>query len=456
MCQDNTGLWSEWGRAPRSFTTLCPGGGHYPDQPVLKAPLSDATQVSLTPTLEIVSYSDPDGDSQNQTRWWIATDNGFSNLVWEKYDSTGNMLSEQVDAGVLQSNTTYYWRGIPGQYGPLGRVVCHKGCTTGWAPRPPNVPQLKLPANGSGGVGVTPALELMSFSDPDSDSQQNTQWQISTDSAFLHVVKDSLDSDADKLREVLPGLLEWRTTYHWRAKVQDSTGLWSDWSAAWSFSTGNESGHFPVQPALKSPTDGLTSVSLTPTLEIVSYSDPDSNPHKQTRWWIATDSGFSNLVWEKHDNSGDMLSQQVDAGVLQPSTTYYWRAVFQDGTDLWGEWSDTWNFTTLARIPGDINGDGGVDVVDLLYFVDAFGSVAGMRTTTQLRLQQRRRRGRGRSADPGGELRNVARHWQNGGYNLRPDQMTDSGYRVWAFGRGGLPSITGFFVNQGQDVNERV
>ena len=30
-----------------------------------------------------------------------------------------------------------------------------------------------------------------------------------------------------------------------------------------------------------------------------------------------------------------------------------------------------------ARSPGDINGDGHVDVVDLLWLVDAFGSIAG-------------------------------------------------------------------------------
>ena len=32
---------------------------------------------------------------------------------------------------------------------------------------------------------------------------------------------------------------------------------------------------------------------------------------------------------------------------------------------------------TVTPCPADINGDGSVDVVDLLYFVDAFGSVAG-------------------------------------------------------------------------------
>ena len=33
--------------------------------------------------------------------------------------------------------------------------------------------------------------------------------------------------------------------------------------------------------------------------------------------------------------------------------------------------------TAIFRVPGDVTGEGDVDVVDLLYFVDAFGSVSG-------------------------------------------------------------------------------
>ena len=40
-------------------------------------------------------------------------------------------------------------------------------------------------------------------------------------------------------------------------------------------------------------------------------------------------------------------------------------------------------------LPGDVNGDGHVDVVDLLYLVDAFGSVTGdANYDALLRLQQ--------------------------------------------------------------------
>ena len=214
--------------------------------------------MSLTPTLEIVDYSDPDNSPHKQTRWWIATDNEFNNLVWEKSDNTGDMLSQQVDAGVLQPNTTYYWRAVFQDNTNLWGYWSNPWSFSTTAPKPPSAPQLKLPANGSGGVGAAPTLELMGFSDPDGDTQQNTQWQIATDSAFLHIAAEWLDSDAEKLRETLPGPLAWQTTYYWRAKVQDSTGLWSDWSAAWRFNTGDEAGHFPNGPTLKSPLAGST------------------------------------------------------------------------------------------------------------------------------------------------------------------------------------------------------
>jgi hypothetical protein len=35
------------------------------------------------------------------------------------------------------------------------------------------------------------------------------------------------------------------------------------------------------------------------------------------------------------------------------------------------------NFTIVDMTPGDVDGDGHVDVVDLLWLVDAFGSVTG-------------------------------------------------------------------------------
>ena len=210
----------------------------------------------MTPVLELLSFSDPDGDAHKQTRWWIATDSGFSNLVWEKYDNTGDMLSQQVDAGVLQPSTTYYWRAVfqdnTNLWGYWSNTWSFR---TGSGPRPPTLPQLKLPVNGSGGVGLVPALELMGFSDPDGDTQQNTQWQVATDNGFTNVTVDWLDSDADKLRETLPGLPRGGQPITGVRKCRTARACGAIGPLV-EPNTGDEAGHFPNGPTLKSPLAG--------------------------------------------------------------------------------------------------------------------------------------------------------------------------------------------------------
>ncbi|MCD6408459.1 hypothetical protein J7L87_05355, partial [bacterium] len=47
------------------------------------------------------------------------------------------------------------------------------------------------------------------------------------------------------------------------------------------------------------------------------------------------------------------------------NTTYYWRMRYQDGNGAWSDWSDETSFTTKEE-KGDINGDGGVDISDVI------------------------------------------------------------------------------------------
>jgi hypothetical protein len=104
---------------------------------------------------------------------------------------------------------------------------------------PPTKPTCSSPADGATGVTLTPILESSDFSDPDAgDTHAATQWQVDDNADFSSPVWDYEDTDSDKTSQAVPsGELSYSTTYYWRVRHQDSQGAWSEWSAAFSFTT---------------------------------------------------------------------------------------------------------------------------------------------------------------------------------------------------------------------------
>ncbi len=128
----------------------------------------------------------------------------------------------------------------------------------------------------------------------------------------------------------------------------------------------------PDQPTLMYPADRETGVDLTPLLEIVGFSDPDvDDGHAATRWQIATDSGFDNLVLDINcdaDSTNNYLvNLLVPQGTLSSQTLYFWRAMVLDNRNpnaLWSVWSPIYRFTTTDPVQPDINANGVPDDVE--------------------------------------------------------------------------------------------
>ncbi len=90
--------------------------------------------------------------------------------------------------------------------------------------------------------------------------------------------------------------------------------------------TGGGSGNPPQ--GIVSPSDGQVNVSLTPVLEVESFPDvAHAAQNAGIRWQIATDADFSYLVFEMTGPT-DFNKLTVPALVLDPLTTYYWRAQY--------------------------------------------------------------------------------------------------------------------------------
>jgi len=126
----------------------------------------------------------------------------------------------------------------------------------------------------------------------------------------------------------------------------------------------------PDQPGLLYPVDGAQDVSLTPLLEITGFTDPDiDDDHGATRWQIATDESFGQLILDvvvdRTRTNNYLVSFIVPDGTLCSEQLYYWRASVQDARDgdpKWSNWSEPFTFITAAKDQVDVNGNGVADV----------------------------------------------------------------------------------------------
>jgi hypothetical protein len=107
----------------------------------------------------------------------------------------------------------------------------------------------------------------------------------------------------------------------------------------------------PNQPTNVSPANGVTRVSLTPTLMSSAFSDPDSGDvHTASQWRVTTRTDHWSDFYTVFDSGVDTtnLTQIVlPSGVLEPETQYYWRVRHLDGHEDWSKWSTETSFTTL-------------------------------------------------------------------------------------------------------------
>jgi chitinase len=105
---------------------------------------------------------------------------------------------------------------------------------------------------------------------------------------------------------------------------------------------------------------------MTPLLEISGYSDPDpGDDHGATRWQVATDSSFIQLVLDITCNArslnGCLMNLLSGQGTLSGDQLYFWRAKVKDArqiNSIWSDWSQPYHFTTgvPAYVDGNDNG----------------------------------------------------------------------------------------------------
>ncbi|MEN6560321.1 MAG: Ig-like domain-containing protein [Acidobacteriota bacterium] len=131
---------------------------------------------------------------------------------------------------------------------------------------PPETPSPVSPADAATDQGLQPILTASAFSDPEGDEHSNSQWQVDDNGDFSTPVWDSGEGYIAGIQVTIPaGTLAVETTYFWRVRYKDIHDAWSEWSAAWSFTTVPPPGAFDLtSPASVTAVPRLTpSVTLT-------------------------------------------------------------------------------------------------------------------------------------------------------------------------------------------------
>ena len=124
----------------------------------------------------------------------------------------------------------------------------------------------------------------------------------------------------------------------------------------------------PSAPIIVYPDNGQYGVDEPLNITTEPFSDPNDNPHEQSRWQISDQSDFSTLVVDITSDS-HLTIFPVPHMILTPDQTYYVRVRFYDVYLVPSDWSHAVAFTPHSLVV-DLNSNGVPDVNEVDDTVD--------------------------------------------------------------------------------------
>jgi hypothetical protein len=287
---------------------------------------------------------------------------GAQYKVWSRDYQGGRVYTrpkDHIDASVWGSTSTPVTVALGGSYkqvlidGTLGPVVTSLSlrategaimipATVGACSTPPSVPTFSSPADSATVTSRTPTL-CVNNATPSSGWSQPVvyHFQVSTASGFgtIAVENSSVSQGASTTCWQVSTTLGAGQLYYWRIRSGNGTS-WSSWSAARKFVTPNSP---PTVPALSSPANAATVVTVQPTLTVTNSTDPDGTTPSY-HFQVSTSSSFATIAVENLSvTQGSGSTSWLVSSALSNLTTYYWRVRAYDGV-VYSSWSSSRSF----------------------------------------------------------------------------------------------------------------
>jgi hypothetical protein len=246
----------------------------------------------------------------------------FASVVLDKKGLTATYFTLTTP---LTVNTAYYWRvralGASGAWGKWSAV------------RKMNIlfpaPTLQSPTGSNPALSLTPKFDWSN-----AGGAVSYTLVVSTQANFsAPLINVNLETSEFDLTTPLPPA----TPIYWRVRANGKhPGVW----ATSSFTSPNP----PSNPALASPADGSTTISLLPTLEWVASTLPDGTTFLNYKLQVDDANDFSSP--ETFTITDLATNSYTFASDLAANTAYSWRIRAVNTDNQVSSWSSIWVFIT--------------------------------------------------------------------------------------------------------------
>ncbi|MEX1268757.1 MAG: hypothetical protein WEA56_07115, partial [Balneolaceae bacterium] len=300
-----------------------------PEQVVLSSPSDGAEDIPLQPTLDWGA-----ADRADSYELMLSENEDFSNPVIDETGITGTDFSITED---LDFDTEYFWRvrGVNDD-GEGDWSNSFSFTTEEDIPDAPEQVVLSSPSDGAEDIPLQPTLDWGA-----ADRADSYELDVSTNPNF-NGQNTSRETGITGTDFTITEDLDFETEHYWRVRGVNESGE-GEWSNPFSFTTEEDIPDIPGQVVLSSPADGAEDVSLQPTLDWNPAARADSYELD-----VSTNPNFNGQNTSRETGiTGTDFTVTEELGF---ETEHYWRVrgVNESGE---GEWSETFDFTTIEEAP---------------------------------------------------------------------------------------------------------